>query len=603
MIDRALRLDGANRTIAFRLREFPLWGSIAIAAAAAAAMSWPTIEAVWGAGEFFDTDDAMRAVQVRDLLAGQSWFDMTAYRLDPPQGMFSHWSRVVDAPLAALELIFRHFLSPEAAERLTRLVFPFALLILLLRLCAWCATILWGSAARHAAVLSAFLTGAMFMQFIPGRIDHHAPQIALLMASLCFFLTALQDGRARAMMGASATMALSFAISLENLPFFAVIDAALLAFFIIDGVKARGLLGWFAAGALLAFPLFFAATVSPARYLISACDAYSAPHLAAAAVGSIALFALAALAQRLTTWPRRLLACAFSGAAVFAAVAFVAPQCLGDPFVELDPLLRDLWLSHVKEARPLFSLWREQPGAVAAIALPVLIGLAVALAFAVAQEGAARRRWAVVAAAIAMGFAAGLWQVRAFTSIAPIAATSSAIGAVVAARRLAKPFSALTQAFLATALCLASSPMGIALALPANDHAEQGGSACFRKGALAPLARLAPARIAAPIDMGAFILESTPHSVFAAPYHRDNHGARLVVDAFLAEPDAAEGILRGAGADLVVWCETNGKISPLVERSPAGLAAALSRGTIPGWLEPMGKGDNPVHVFAVRRKE
>ena len=29
------------------------------------------------------TDDAMSLVEVRDFLAGQSWFDMTQYRLDP----------------------------------------------------------------------------------------------------------------------------------------------------------------------------------------------------------------------------------------------------------------------------------------------------------------------------------------------------------------------------------------------------------------------------------------------------------------------------------------------------------------------------------------
>ena len=31
-----------------------------------------------------DSDDAMRLVQVRDLLAGQGWFDMVQHRLMPP---------------------------------------------------------------------------------------------------------------------------------------------------------------------------------------------------------------------------------------------------------------------------------------------------------------------------------------------------------------------------------------------------------------------------------------------------------------------------------------------------------------------------------------
>jgi len=44
------------------------------------------------------TDDAMRLVEVRDLLGGQSWFDLTQYRLAPPEGVRMHWSRLIDLP-------------------------------------------------------------------------------------------------------------------------------------------------------------------------------------------------------------------------------------------------------------------------------------------------------------------------------------------------------------------------------------------------------------------------------------------------------------------------------------------------------------------------
>jgi hypothetical protein len=44
------------------------------------------------------TDDAMRVVEVRDFLGGQNWFNLTQYRLDPPGGVESHWSRAfIDA--------------------------------------------------------------------------------------------------------------------------------------------------------------------------------------------------------------------------------------------------------------------------------------------------------------------------------------------------------------------------------------------------------------------------------------------------------------------------------------------------------------------------
>lgn len=64
------------------------------------------------------TDDAMRLVEVRDLLAGQNWFDLTQYRLNSPNGVVTHWSRLIDLPLAVLIQVgktLRHWLPASAA--------------------------------------------------------------------------------------------------------------------------------------------------------------------------------------------------------------------------------------------------------------------------------------------------------------------------------------------------------------------------------------------------------------------------------------------------------------------------------------------------------
>src|ERR1700751_5814482 len=47
-----------------------------------AALAVPCLRS--GVFDAMSTDDAMRLVEVRDLLAGQSWFDLTQHRLDPP---------------------------------------------------------------------------------------------------------------------------------------------------------------------------------------------------------------------------------------------------------------------------------------------------------------------------------------------------------------------------------------------------------------------------------------------------------------------------------------------------------------------------------------
>jgi len=45
-----------------------------------------------------DNDDMMRLIQVRDFIAGQSWFDADQHRMGP-DGTAMHWSRVADIPI------------------------------------------------------------------------------------------------------------------------------------------------------------------------------------------------------------------------------------------------------------------------------------------------------------------------------------------------------------------------------------------------------------------------------------------------------------------------------------------------------------------------
>src|SRR5262249_21684473 len=155
----------------------PLWLMVASALVLGFIISLPRFLAVWQTGAFFDSDDATRLVEVRDLLAGQNWFDLTMSRLDPPNGVFMHWSRVIDLPLPGLIKIFALALPLELAERAARLTFSLILQGLLYVGVARLAALLMSRAAMLPAILLAVLSGAVFGQFQPGRIDHHAPQI------------------------------------------------------------------------------------------------------------------------------------------------------------------------------------------------------------------------------------------------------------------------------------------------------------------------------------------------------------------------------------------------------------------------------------------
>src|SRR4051812_18336206 len=73
------------------------------------------------------TDDAMRLVEARDLMAGQDWFDPPQYRLPPPDGLRMHWSRLIDLPLAMLIRAGELLLPTARAEQVATVVWPAAL--------------------------------------------------------------------------------------------------------------------------------------------------------------------------------------------------------------------------------------------------------------------------------------------------------------------------------------------------------------------------------------------------------------------------------------------------------------------------------------------
>jgi len=78
-----------------------------------AALFWPKLDE-----SFASPDNLMRLVQVRGLLDGAPWFDPHEPRFAPPLGYDTHWSRLIDAGVGGMILLFRTIVSPDLAERL-----------------------------------------------------------------------------------------------------------------------------------------------------------------------------------------------------------------------------------------------------------------------------------------------------------------------------------------------------------------------------------------------------------------------------------------------------------------------------------------------------
>ena len=560
------------------------------------ALSWPHLLRIWHTGTFFDTDDAMRAVQVRDWLAGQSWFDLTAHRIGQ-HGLLMHWSRVVDVPLGALMRLFGSFTDPATAERLTRIVFPLALQAALIAAVMFAARVLCGMAAVAPAAFLATTGCIQFGQFVAGRIDHHAPQITLLVLMAGLAADVLLHQRARSAALAAVCMAGSLAISLENLPFIAVTIAALALAWGFGGASYGRVLRLFGLSLGASALLAFAATVPPSRYFETAIDAYSLPHLLAVTLGGLTLAIFPTALPRMRLWAR-LVALIVGGAGVMAIVLLCCPAVLASPFANIDPFLHDIWLTHVSEAQPLTTVLHLHPQAATLILGPLLAGLAAILVAAIREQGARRGTWLFLGALVAAAVAGSVWEIRILGSGAPIALFGG-VYAWTAAQHLGSrlPLRAL--------ILVPFAPMAwIVVPVPDEEPAvaqsTDAAALCREAETLTPLAALGKGIIFAPIDSGSHLLATTDLTVLAAPYHRNNVENRLVVEGFAAPPASAEEIVKASGARYVALCPGQVQGDVLRDRYPDGLAAALLNGRTPNWLASVDLPGTRYKVFAVR---
>ena len=158
----------------------------------AAAWAMFAVLAVWltakSGGVSLDTDSAMRLAGVRDLLAGQRWYDTAQHRMNTPFGLAMHWSRLADLGPAALLLLLRPLLGAGRAETAMLYAWP---LLTFLPVLAGLARIAGHMAGRAAAIMVlplALLCVETYGLFAPGDIDHHNLQIALTVWTLLFLI-------------------------------------------------------------------------------------------------------------------------------------------------------------------------------------------------------------------------------------------------------------------------------------------------------------------------------------------------------------------------------------------------------------------------------
>jgi hypothetical protein len=559
------------------------------------------------------TDDAMRLVEVRDLLAGQSWFDMTQYRLDPPAGLVSHWSRLIDLPLAVLIKAGSLFLSPAVAEKFVLVLWPTLLLLIFLAGVARVAQKISGPGAVRAALLFAVLMPPVLQDFRTGAIHHHNVQLVLLIWSLAFFVRAPSDARPAAAAGAAGLLcALSVAVGQQMVPAVAMLCGIAALRWIIEGERCSRATAAFATALAAGAIVFAAATVAPAEYLVVHCDAISFFQVSCLLIGGLGLAALASLARIKSTAVRAL--CAGTLAALlFAFVKLDAPQCLGGPYGQLDPRLANLWLASVAEARNVSAMLRDVPQQVPAYYGVPLAALVLAGIRLVQTQRQERWNWAACAAVQAAMLLVSAWEVRGASGANAVGAAllPAALSSILPATPGASSYFGLSRAALSAMLLFnpaTLSALGGASARVFAGNAVSswrfinGGDAgtCQRPADYKPLARLPRGLVLAFIDSGPFILMETSDAILAAPYHRNQAGNLAMLNIFMAMPAEAQARMADRGVNYVAFCPGAPERYNYTMRAPESLVAALSRNEAPGFLEKVPLAGTDLVVYRVR---
>ncbi|WP_411034387.1 hypothetical protein [Shinella sp. BYT-45] len=546
-----------------------------------------------------DNDDTMRLVVVRDLLAGQGWFDTTQYRLGLAGGTPMHWSRFIDLPIANLIGFFSLFAEQRQAEALALAVWPVLLVVPVLFGMGLAAYRLGGRMAMHATLVLACVFVVALNRFRPGSIDHHNVQLALVACITAMLLDPRMRARDHAVAGMLAGLAI--AIGAETTPLIGAVCLVVALRWAWHGPAFREAAAAFGLSLALTVTLSFFATVAPSRYTQVTCDSLSYGFYALATLGGGTLFLTASLTSG---WSLRgrLAALAGAGAVIAASVLVIAPGCLANPLDTLDPLLKTFWLAGVIEAQSAVAQFRLDPGSVGSFYAPGLIAMLACL-WRIRRRQAAEAHL-VVLALLAVAFAVSLVQIRG--AIFSNMLSALPLGLAIADLRRASNADPknLKKGFAFIGLTLASVPAVWALAgalMPgrSQDVLQAGLSAaaaerpsCSAEASIMPLAAEPAGVVAGPSNLGAAILRHTGHRVLSAPYHRNQGGMLTELHIGLSNPRQAEAFLRGAHVTLLAFCPDDNQTVDLAEAEPGGLYAGLLEGKVPDYLEPIAGMEN-----------
>jgi hypothetical protein len=436
-------------------------------------------------------------------------------------------------------------------------------------------------AAALAAFLLIFCQSTMSM-FMPLRIDHHGWQLA----ALAVMMAGLADPKqVRGGMTVGLASAVSMTIGIEMIAYLAIAGAVTALRWIVnpnERMRLRAYALSLAVGIVAGYFGFASYDNALAR-----CDALTPVWAYTLVVAGIFLGLLSV--SRARSIGGRFALATMAGAVLVAGFILLWPQCAGRP-EGVSPELNQLWLSNIREAKPLYmqSLATILPASLAA--LGIIGGL-----IAVFRAGDKSAWLSIVLLSLCAG-ALMMWQTRA----SPAALMLSVPGATALSvmiigslrRRLIWPATLLISALLlifvsGIGVQIINRMMPISPPKPNMIAVNNANRQCPTLPALRPIAKLPTTTIFTFVDLSPRLAAMTHHKAIAGPYHRNGDAILDVHHVFRGTSDAARAIIKRHGATLLLICPNLSESTIYKVQNPDGFYAQLIGGKVPTWLDPI----------------
>lgn len=560
---------------------------LALSCALALVLLNGVIFAIGGPAEFakLNNDDVLRMMSVRDLIAGQSWFDMTQYRINPPDGLPVHWSRYIDAGISAIVVPLSLVMPMQAAEHIGVTVWSTLMIVLGVLLVGFGTRRIFGTTAACAAI-GCLMFWPVFADLYmgPGMIDHHNLQIVLMLV-MAFGLIWPDRNKT-----SGAAAGFSLAIGLETLPF--ILAVGILIYLISLTATSRVRLVAFCLSLGASSVVFWLGQTAPSAVLTPRCDRLALPVLALVLVACAACL-LPLLARRFHAHPFVYFSCTALLSAIGLTLAWpLIGLCIAGPYGDLPLFLQQVLRNDFIEMSPLWLFIARNPIGAIVLVLPVfsaLIAGAVQYGFDRRNPDVSPERTRALGLLLLVCLAgAGLVCLQMRAVNLPAAVVPMIAGYVVS-RRLIAYHAGCGPVQIAYALVLTMimiTPSAVAMTLRSilapitaagGSEAQTMTSGCRSYDSMVTLNEAPPGRVIVATHFGAQIIWATHHDTLSATFHGSAAAfANAYIPFTLAEKELKSYLL-ATDATYLLLCAGR--------RYGSAFATDLALGGTANWLD------------------